>query len=109
MDQTYYGNGELETEVIRAPDGSFSRYFYNVDGTLRWVRHHGPDGRVHRDGGPAVIWYFNDGKTLSLEAYYCRGQYHREGAPAILWYSKEGEVCHREWYLKGEEVSPNTL
>jgi hypothetical protein len=82
-------------------------------GTQRWRF---PDGRHHREGGPAIIhqdgsteWYQNgkihreDGPAVEwadgTKKWFLNGKLHREDGPAIEW--ADGDV---EWYLEGVRI-----
>jgi hypothetical protein len=41
---------------------------------------HYRDGKLHREGGPAVVWHYANG--LTIEDYYRDGERHRESGPA---------------------------
>ena len=47
-----------------------------------------PDGRYHREGGPALIWYYRDGE-IEREEYRQDGKKQREDGPINL--------LSREW------------
>jgi hypothetical protein len=53
--------------------------------SLRWYK----NGKLHRDGGPAVC---QDGGKF----WYKNGKRHREDGPAIEWASG-----NKEWYVNG--------
>ncbi len=53
----------------------------------RWHQH----GRLHRDDGPAVIWFGG------FQEWYQHGKLHRDGEPAVIW--PDGTL---RWYQHGE-------
>jgi len=57
------------------------------------------DGRLHREDGPAVVDYDEDGRLLS-ESYFVNGKHHRDGAPAYIEYYK-GKPISESYYIKG--------
>ena len=66
---------QLEKQICRRDDGSIHREVY-------WL-----NGRVHREDGPAAIWYHTDG-SVNIEAYYLNHQIHREDGPALIDYTQ---------------------
>jgi hypothetical protein len=60
-----------------------------------------PTGRYHREHGPAVINYYEDG-TIAHCCYYIDGQIHKEDGPAWVDYDKDGSIVEECWYLNGE-------
>ena len=60
----------------------------------RWWK----NGRLHRLGGPAVIWA--DG---SQEWYVC-GQRHRIDGPAVIWIDGT-----QEWFVRGQNITRNVI
>ena len=57
-------------------------------GTVQYFNH---NNQLHREGGPAVIWY--DGTQ-----WWCQnGKLHREDGPAITW--ADGG---KSWYCQGQ-------
>ena len=66
------------------------------DETERWYR----NGKLHRDGDlPAVIRYCRWNGTLAHEEWWCDGVKHRDDGPAVRWYREDGtNVDHEQWY-----------
>lgn len=52
------------------------------------------EGRVHREGGPAIEWKNGD------KSWYRHGKLHREGGPAIE--NANGAKCY---FLNGKHVT----
>ena len=61
------------------------------------------DGELHREDGPANIWY-NDDK-ISVESYYLNGEHHRDNGFARIWYNKEGTIGESEYWIKGKLIT----
>ena len=66
-------------------------------------------GKIHRDDGPAQIWY------SGLKEWYKNGNRHREDGPAVVssdrtkeWFLDGKEYSENEWKMKlrGEELPP---
>lgn len=58
------------------------------------------NGKVHRDGGPAEIRYYKNGK-LQRELWFKEGKLHRDDLPAATLYSENGQIRYKEWYRDG--------
>ena len=65
----YYPNGNLQRKI----------YFQ--------------DGQIHREGGPAVIEYDDDGKTVRRILFFKHNKVHRWHLPAIIHCNENG---HKE-------------
>jgi hypothetical protein len=69
--------------------------------------------KMHRENGPARIWYNPDG-SVEIEKWYRRGEPHRKGGPAIVYYYPSGEIDYTftEWWQDGirlnEDGTPYT-
>ena len=102
LDECRLTREELVMAVMRG-------YKVTVDekGTIVWEK----DGKIHRDGGPAIIWdhggltwycrgemHRTDGPAVvmanGLEAWFKHGKKHREDGPAIYGPKRTGD-----WYL----------
>lgn len=78
----------------------------NYDGKImmeRWL----VDGILHRDDGPAVVSYYDDG-SVRTEWWFKHGKIHRIGdhitnTPAVTKYDKGGNVEERTWYREGKK------
>jgi hypothetical protein len=57
---------------------------------------------THRDDGPAIVTYFDNGVKMKVE-WFLNGKLHCEDGPAFITYDDTGEVKTSEWYLNGEE------
>lgn len=60
------------------------------------------DMDIHRDNGPAIVWYFRDGK-IDTEIYMKNGKKHREDGPAQIEYDEEGIIIYESWYREGKQ------
>jgi len=58
------------------------------------------NGQKHRENGPAVIIYNNDG-GVNISHYYLRGVRHREDGPAIIVQNKQGRITREVYMTKG--------
>jgi len=84
-------------------------------GDIRYYK----DGKLHREGGPAIIynngdreWYFNgklhreDGPAIEysnrVEKWYFKGKLHRLDGPAIIRYKPHNKIYKTEWYQNGK-------
>ena len=98
----YYENGNIE------------RVTYTVNGKKHKDKDNGPaeilfceagckivesyylHGKLHREDGPAVIYYKN-GSPQFVE-YYINGRLHREDGPAEIEYDDNGNILSKYWY-----------
>lgn len=93
-----------------------------IDGTTRYYN---DEDRLHRVGGPAVIWaaagdqewYFNgirhreDGPAIeykNLKVWYLNGKKHREDGAAVLYYD-DIENVRNQYFLNGKELEVDSL
>jgi len=65
------------------------------------------NGKRHRENGPAMIWYYENG-NIEIEEYYINDEYHREDGPAYIRYYKNGNIsneryCINDKYLTKQE------
>lgn len=58
------------------------------------------EGRLHRDGKPALIAYRENGNIYS-EIYYQHGKEHRDNAPARITYNQDGNISREAYYRDG--------
>jgi antitoxin component YwqK of YwqJK toxin-antitoxin module len=58
------------------------------------------NGRLHREDGPARIWYYENGNPKH-EDYYKNGKHHRENGPADTWYYENGNIKTKSYYKYG--------
>ena len=103
--------------VSRRADGTIERKVWRIKGKLHredgpaWI-YYRPDGTVyseqwylngnlHREDGPAGINYRQDG-TISSETWYLNGKLHREDEPAMIVYRHDGTIERRVWFLNDE-------
>lgn len=57
-----------------------------------WYR----DGKLHREDGPAEIYYTGSGK-IKYESWLKNGIGHRENAPAVIIYWEDGTKSKEVW------------
>jgi antitoxin component YwqK of YwqJK toxin-antitoxin module len=67
------------------------------------VEHYFINGRLHREGGPARIYYFDGGEKISLEYYYMNGKKHRVDGPAAISYLPDGSIEDIEYWVDGNK------
>jgi antitoxin component YwqK of YwqJK toxin-antitoxin module len=58
------------------------------------------NGKLHREDGPAVIKYFEDGK-IQKEHYFRMNEYHRLDGPALIIYDENGSIKYQEYWIHG--------
>ena len=57
--------------------------------------------QLHRENGPAVIYYFKNGK-IQVEIYLKNDQLHRENGPAKIRYNIIGNIEEKHYYQNGK-------
>jgi len=73
--------------------------WYNEDGSIDEERYY-LDDKLHREGGAAAITYFENG-NVSEEIYCINNENHREDGPAhIFYYMIVGEKRTEYWHLE---------
>ena len=73
-----------------------------LDGRLRseyWTKYN----YYHREDGPAVILYHENG-NIECEEWWYYGKPHRKNGPAITYYYENGNVKAERWYQRGHGV-----
>ena len=48
-----------------------------------------------------TIIYYDNSKVISSEYWCVGGRLHREDGPAKIWYYEDGRVAYKEWRLNG--------
>jgi antitoxin component YwqK of YwqJK toxin-antitoxin module len=81
-------------EEIKFLDGSFRR---------EW---RAEDGKLHREYGPAYIYYYTNGSTKH-EFFCLNGALHRELGPAEIRYDPDGSINMELFYLNGKFLGEN--
>jgi len=64
--------------------------------------------RYHHEDGPAIIWFYRNGRVRS-EHYYLNGKLHREDGPAVIFYNEDGVVTEKYYYLNNRELSKKSF
>lgn len=64
------------------------------NGTRKWWF----EGKLHREGGPAIEW--SDG----VKEWWFKGKRHREGGPAVVYPDNI-----KKWFLHGVQVTEEDL
>ena len=57
--------------------------------------------KLHRNDGPAEIWYFDNG-NIKLKKYYINGTLHREDGPAKIRFHQNGNIYFEIYYKDGK-------
>jgi len=66
------------------------------------------NGKLHREDGPAIQYWYYNGQKLS-EEWYLNDKCHRLDGPAIqVWYYN-GQKLSESWYLNGVKLSEQEL
>ena len=89
-------------------------YTHEVDyfpGTKRIKRERfKKDGKLHRDGKPALIEHFNDlNNDHKWVMWYKDGKRHRTGGPAQTHYAERtGAIIHEDYWMNGKKMDTST-
>jgi len=62
------------------------------------------NGKRHREDGPAVIYYYENG-NIKIEYYYINGNSHRENGPADIWYYENGSIKCEYYFINGKQLT----
>jgi hypothetical protein len=58
---------------------------------------------LHRDDGPAIIQYYDDGVTILRKIWFRNGVYHRDNnLPSYIIYDEDGMQILKAWYIDGK-------
>ena len=83
-------------EITRRYDGSIRN--------KKWCL----NGKLHREDGPAAIYYREDG-SVDDKVWYLNGELHREDGPAIVRYRKDGSIGQELWFIDNTPLSPEEI
>ena len=61
-----------------------------------------PNGKYHREDGPAMILYYENGNK-EREQWSNNDKCHREYKPAQTWYNKDGSIALVRYWINGKE------
>lgn len=96
---------ELKIKNLLKIEESKPKEFYSSSGVLRSVGWYLPNGKLHREYGPAYIRYTENG-TVYGEEFYLDGMRHREDGPAyIIKDIESGEVIEESFFLRGTKIT----
>jgi hypothetical protein len=76
---------------------------FEVDGIFLYKMFY-MDGLLHREDGPANIFYNYDGSIYSYE-YHNNGKLHRKDGPACSYADTDGNIYREEYYIDGKELT----
>lgn len=105
---TMHDNGLIASKEWHNAEGQLHRedgpaaVYWNENGTLT-SREWRQNGQLHREGGPAQITTYPDGAPKA-EMWLNNGQLHREDGPALIRYSPDGTVTSSQFYTHGTQV-----
>ena len=66
------------------------------------------DDKVHRNDGPAIIWYFFDG-AIESKQYWYNGKIHRKDGPSVIMYDVNSFNILQNYYYNGKIFDPGNL
>ncbi len=62
------------------------------------------NGKLHRENGPAEIWYYENGQ-VKYEWWWLNGVLHNTTGAAYIKYDENGQVTKLEWWIDGYECT----
>jgi len=66
-----------------------------------------PDGKLHRENGPASVMYDIETGIAINEGWFKHGTLHRADGPAtVIRDGTTGQLRWTSWYVEGEQVKP---
>lgn len=80
------------------------RYWDEAKTKLQTVSYYDTDGYLHRDDGPAVIWYDINGKK-EMEKWMKHGMLHRLDGPAWVYYYEDGSLASVDYFINDKEYT----
>ncbi len=94
--------GKIITKTYRLPNGKIHRedgpasIYYYLNGN-KWEELWFKDDKRHRNDGPAYIKYYENGNKKE-ERWYTGGKKHREDEPASIHYYCNGNKTAERWF-----------
>ena len=64
------------------------------------------NNKLHRDNGPSQIEYYETG-NIKLEAWFIDGVTHRDNKPAFIKYDESGNITNEQWYKNNRDITQN--
>ena len=104
----YYDNGQKKFEIyhndnvkLHREDGPAITRWYN-NGQMQTKEYY-INGKLHRKDGPGYIYWFENGQ-IQTEEYYINNKFHRENGPATIYYNENGQIKYEEYFINGEKL-----
>ena len=85
---------EIEKRIYQLKDGSYDERYHKKGDIYYW----------HREDGPALIGYYEDGSIYS-EGFWINNDIHREDGPAVIYYNKDGSIKYEEYWVNDIELT----
>ena len=87
---------DLPDNIIESPE-YIDSMFNNIKNSIE----HNKNGKLHREYGPAIIGFDENGKII-MEKWYNNGELHRKDGPAYIEYDENGKMYFETWYNYGK-------
>jgi antitoxin component YwqK of YwqJK toxin-antitoxin module len=117
----YYLNGKIRTETWYTKDEDLNNVavLENIDDLPSYICYNNDDnnsvyikkwfvnGIAHRDNGPAVIKYYENG-VINEETWIKNSKFHRdnnikgENLPSQITYYEDGKIKDKKWFKEGK-------
>lgn len=106
--RVYYRDSKILRKSVLYKDGKkhndswhIAYVTYYLNGQTEYKKYY-VDGKLHREGGPAVEEFYDNGKTKSL-SWYLDGKLKRDNRPSIVKLDKNtGATTYEEWNEDGK-------
>jgi len=100
----YYPNGNVLSKMWYDCDDSICEIEYYPNGNVSSKKWYDNDDQEHRIGGPAVIFYSENG-MVDTEIWKIHGIRHRIGKPAFIMYMTTGDICYQSYHENGNVLN----
>ena len=88
---------------------------YHESGAVSSIRYYDEDGKWHREDGPAVEFFYENGDLM--KQFWCsHGNFHKDDGPAIVVFHARNIVSTEHYFImnegnrkEGERDKPSTI
>jgi antitoxin component YwqK of YwqJK toxin-antitoxin module len=101
---TYYPDGIKikEQKIYDENLNLINKILFHENGKIH-VKQWYQNDKLHREDGPALIWYF-DNCDIYYEEWHYHDKLHRLDGPALtIYYPYTGQISSEQWYYHGKK------
>jgi antitoxin component YwqK of YwqJK toxin-antitoxin module len=100
----------MQIEKIKDKEGNIIQEIFNStnDSRIIAVKYFDNDGKLHRENGPAFIYFYKSGELLQ-EKYYFHGIRHRKDDYQSISYYPNGNIWKLEYYENDTLIDSKTF